>query len=316
MNPIDKIVSFFNPVSGLKREYARQTIGALTNVSNNGYPIPGSRKKALKGWTARLASPAKDIDRKLTGIRAASRDLSMNSSTAASIFRRYKTNVPGAGLIVQPRIDSKFLGLTPEQADDWNNAAIREFDLWSDSLESDFTGVASFNELQGLIYMSSLINGDIFFVLTMHKSLNKNWPYETAIKVIDADLVRDPDEMSLRANTSTNAQIRNGVEYNEKGQLVAYWVANYYNNDDYSNYDVVVGEAQHSPTRRQAIWNYMLQLAQAGLQIPPAIFYELSELPLYIKKQIQAYNASVAATDQQQLDSKQSTEIWKTIIVF
>ena len=40
----------------------------------------------------------------------------------------------------------------------------------------------------------------------------------------------------------------------------------------------------------------------------------MKELSLYIKKQIQAYNAQVAGAEQQQIDSKQSTEIWKTII--
>lgn len=85
-------------------------------------------------------------------------------------------------------------------------------------------------------------------------------------------------------------------------------------NEDFENYDVVVGESIHSPTKKMATWNYMLQLVQAGLQIPPNIFYELSELPLYIKRQIQAYNDSISQSQQGAEDSKQQAEKQKTAI--
>jgi len=85
-------------------------------------------------------------------------------------------------------------------------------------------------------------------------------------------------------------------------------------NEDFNNYDVVVGESAHSPSRKQAIFSYMLQLAQAGIAIPPDLFYELSDLPTYMKKQIQQYNANQSKENQGEIDSKQSTEIYKTII--
>jgi len=227
LNPIDKIVNWFNPVSGLNRANARLRMAV---AGENGYVIPGSIRKSMKGYTARIESPARDIDKKLTGMRAASRDMCMNTSTAISVIRRYRTNVVSYGLQVQPSIDREFLGLTEEEARQFVSSAAREFDLWSNSIYSDYSMMSTPDELQALIYISSLIDGDCFFALPWIE--NKNWPYETVVKVISADLIRDPNNVYSTGN-DTNSKIRNGVEFKD-GRLSAYWIANYYDTDSYS----------------------------------------------------------------------------------
>jgi hypothetical protein len=83
---------------------------------------------------------------------------------------------------------------------------------------------------------------------------------------------------------------------------------------DLENYDVVVGESMQSPTKRQSVFKYMLDLAQAGLQIPPQLFYELSDLPASIKRQIQKVEQEQASQEKGVMDNKQQTELKKTII--
>jgi lambda family phage portal protein len=227
----DQLVQAIDPQRSLKRAHAR---AALAFATENGYLVPGSARKSMRGVTATLGSPAGDIDRKLRGSRAISRDMSQNTALATAIFRRYRTNVIGPGLQVQPRPDWKFLKISSGEAAEFSASAIREFDMWSNSLESDYCGQASFQEQQGLLFLSALIDGDSFFALPWVRSKRAGWPYETTIRVIDADLVRTPDDDWMSSVLgSTDARIRNGIEYDPQGRLVAYWVATFYA-DDYN----------------------------------------------------------------------------------
>ena len=202
--------------------------------SESGYVVPGMARRSMKGINVRANSPALDIDGKLTKMRALSRDFTQCNAIAVSILRRSKTNVIGAGLIVDPGVDRKFLNLSDAQADEWNDAAIREFDMWADSIESDYSRIATFNELQALMFLSSMFDGDVFFALPWAESNRNLWPYETCVKVIDADLVSSPNSTWMKEYGATDAKIRNGVEYNKRGQLEAFWVSNQYPHDRYS----------------------------------------------------------------------------------
>lgn len=228
----DRLIEAIDPSSALSRAQARFALGG---ARDNGYMVPGGPQKSMRGVTAALSSPAQDIDSKLYGSRAISRDMAMNTPLAVSIFRRFRTNVIGAGLQVQPRPDWRYLGITEEQAAEFTEAAIREFDLFAESLESDYTGQATFNEQQALLLLQAMYDGDVFFALPWVQSKRAGWPYETTVRIIDADLVRNPDDDWLAYNAQpTTAKIRNGIEYDTDGRLVAYWVANHYRNDGLS----------------------------------------------------------------------------------
>lgn len=228
----DRLVEAVDPERALRRAHARSVMAFAS--SEAGYLIPGGPQKSMRGINVTNNSPALDIDDKLEGSRALSKDFAMNSALAVSIFRRSKTNVVSAGLQVQPRVDRNFLGLSDAQADEFNDTATREFDLWANSFESDYSGMATFGENQVLLFLASLISGDGFFALPWVKSDRAGWPYETAVKIIDADLVRSPDDdMSSYLSQATNAKIRNGVEFDASGRLAAYHVANFYKNDSY-----------------------------------------------------------------------------------
>jgi lambda family phage portal protein len=201
---------------------------ALSAYNDAGYITPRSSRKSVKGWNAALGSPAKDIDKKLEGVKAASRDLSMNSPVAAAIFRRYKTNVVGSGLQVQPQVDRDFLGLSDDQAEELNDQLERNFDLWATSFDADYQGERTFAELQELLFTSFLINGDSFFALPTSDPRRTGWPFRTTMRLIDGDLVRNPTQQYLDALGNTNAKIRNGVEYDTQNRLAAYWVSSSY----------------------------------------------------------------------------------------
>lgn len=214
---LDKAAGKVSPVWGLQRARARMSLDALGYYQENGYVTPGSSRKSMKGVTATANSPDHDTIGKLGGMRALSRDLSMNSPLAASILNRHQVLSIGSGLIVQSAIDRDFLGLSTDEAEEYEREFEREFDLWAESTNSDFDGVLSFGDAQALGYLNMLVSGDFFWMPVWRRAPEKDFPYELCVKLIDADLVRDPVGAEL------NNDIQGGVETNN-GKVVAYHV--------------------------------------------------------------------------------------------
>lgn len=225
MDMIDRIVSKVSPAAGLSRMRDKFQMSAM---SENGYITPGSRRKSMKGMTARPHSPGFDITRKLGGMRGLSRDLFMNAPLAVSILRRRKTHDIGSGLQYQSRVDAKFLGLTDEQRDEFQRTFEREFDLWADSPNSDFDEANCYGDNQALAYLNMLLSGDFFWMPVWRKPREKDFPYQLAIKLIDADLVRDPIESQYGFYNYKDRDIEGGVEHGSDGRILGYHVWNTY----------------------------------------------------------------------------------------
>lgn len=216
---LDKAAAVISPKWGAQRAFSRFRLSAFTDMGDNGYVTPGSRRKSMKGMTATANSPDSDTITKLSGMRALSRDLFMNGGLAAAILQRHQTLSIGSGLQVQSMVDREFLGLTPEQAERYDREFEREFDLWAESPNSDFEGISCFGDNQALGYLNMLVSGDFFWMPVWRPAPEKDFPYELCIKLIDADLVRDP----FIDGVSTTKDIQGGVE-KDGGRVVAYHV--------------------------------------------------------------------------------------------
>lgn len=220
---LENAISVISP----KLAFERSRFKAAFNFLNDseGYAVPGAPKRALRGVISTNNSPTVDISHKLRGIRALSRSLFMSSSLAASVLRRRKTRVICTGLRPQLIPDYAYLGISAELAKQFSNAGEREFDLWSESVFSDFSCALNFFELQMLACLALLLDGDFFFMPVWRKPPLKDFPYWLSIKMIPADCVRNPF-----ANIETDL-INGGIEKNKSGQVVAYHVWDTYPND-------------------------------------------------------------------------------------
>lgn len=220
LNFIDRAIGVFNPNALLSRAAAR---AKLSVAADQGYIVPGSPKKTMKGVTATPNSPAVDLTGKLSGIRALSRDMAMNSPLAVSIPTRIATNVLGAGLQPQITPNADELGLTEDQAKEWAKKVESGFDTWASSKESDYRGLHDFFDQQGIALISTMLNGDAFFTLPWRKSTRaRGWNWELQIQLIEADLCRTPDDYKY-----AEKDIVSGVEFT-KGRVSAYHIANFY----------------------------------------------------------------------------------------
>jgi lambda family phage portal protein len=217
---LDKAALAISPSWGTKR--LRHKL-AVHNLKAAGYITPDSPNRSMQGTDATANNPDRDMAPKLKGSRGLSRDMAMNSPLAISILRRHKLSVINSGLQVQPRIDRKFLGLTDEQADTWEDTARREFDMLANDIGFDFDNQNTFGDQQMLAFFNMMMSGDCFMMLPWRA--RKNSPYELSVKLIDGDLVRDPKDFD------STKDIVNGVEKDSTGRVVAYHVWNTYADD-------------------------------------------------------------------------------------
>ncbi len=214
MNFIDKTIEYFAPQLGLKRAEARARIEASAFVG-------ASTKRSLRGWSVSKGSPDQEVLPELDTLRARARDLYRNNPIAKGAIKNQTASVIGSGLKLQPRVDRKFLGLTDEQADQWESDVEREFLLWADSNYCDAAKRCDFYELQELALKTVLNSGEVFILLPT-KSESGN-PYDLRLQLIEGDRIGNP-----LINPLDDQKLRGGIEVDDWGAPVAYWVASSY----------------------------------------------------------------------------------------
>ncbi|GAV24798.1 phage portal protein [Carboxydothermus islandicus] len=221
MNIFDKVIEILSPERYLRRQAARQALKVL----NSGYSNHGASKtkKSLLGWNYKGGSPDDDITDNLDILRQRSRDLYMGAPLATGALKTYRTNVVGFGLRLKAQIDAEFLGMDPEEADEWEKTAEREFALWAK--DCDATRMMDFYEMQALVFLSMLMSGDVFCALPMIQRPGN--PYLLKISLIEADRVCNPPEI-------TDDKVRGGVEVDQYGAPVAYYIAQKHPLDKYT----------------------------------------------------------------------------------
>lgn len=221
----------------IKDRYRAPT-GRVTRVVNKGYGDAGAswKKKSLKGFTAESGSPSEDIDQHNSTLRQRARMLYMAAPIATSAIRTNRTNVIGCGLKLKSRINRQILGLTQEQADAWEKKVEAEFELWASRKQAcDATGVNDFYALQQLTLMSWLMSGDAFVIIKRYPE-TPLYPYSLRLHVIEADRVSTPTNLLQPVYNTTEGKAENGnrifdgVEIDENGAIVAYYISNRYPN--------------------------------------------------------------------------------------
>ena len=208
--------------------------------NNKGYSATGASytRKALKGMTDVSGSPNEDILYNAQDLRNRSRILSMSGGLALSALKTNRTNVIGMGLVLKSHIDAAVLGLSEEQAIQWQNHTEREFALWAeDKRNCDALALNDYYKIQGLAFYSALLSGDCSTVLQRveDKDVNKMHPYSLRLNLIEADRLSTPNSFAAwgAARTMTDGKnkkngnrIYDGVEVDDVGKVVAYHFAN------------------------------------------------------------------------------------------
>lgn len=216
-------------IAGRAAEARRSADDAKAEASVRWFQRPGqyvgarTDRQNTRGWTPRAQSPNDDTVGDQMPLRARARDAVRNMALAASTVLTYEACVIGAGLILSPRIDREYLGLSDDEADAKEREILRHYRAWSRSPWSSFTGSMSFGAQQRLALTSMLVNGD-HWVIKRRRQM-PGMPYTLSLQHIEADLVCTPD------SEAANTRVVDGVEFDGNGVATHIHVANHFPHD-------------------------------------------------------------------------------------
>ena len=227
MTILDNVISQISPQWALNRQVARKRLQAFNDMCDgDGYGKHGAskRKNVFRGWFTSGKDADADIVENIGDLRERSRDLFMGAPLATGALKTVRTNVVGSGLMLAAKPDAKFLGLTEDQAHEWKEHVEREWRLWSGSVNCDAERNLNFYQLQALVMLSALMNGDVF--VTTPYVPRAGSVYQLCVGLIEADRVCDPENPL----PPSDANILGGVEIGEYGETVAYWICDQHPN--------------------------------------------------------------------------------------
>ncbi len=205
---IDNFIGIFSPQNAYKRRMFRRASSMMGSYR-------GASKDRLRNqWIPGGGSPDEDLLPELPTLRERSRDLNRNDAHASGITNTMTINVIGTGIKPQSRIDSKNLGVSDEQAQEFQAQAERIWEKWCPW--ADASERMDFYEIQQLVDRQILENGEVLILPLMIK--DKNRPYSLALDVVEADRLETPSDKRQ------DKKIRHGVEIGERGEPIAYWI--------------------------------------------------------------------------------------------
>ena len=207
LNPIDKLVSFFNPESGKRRLHARMTMEIF-----GGYDGASKSKRSLSQWVTSGGDADTDILNDLPDLRERSRDLCRNNPLAGGAIKTKITNVIGTGLRFQSRVNRDVLGLDDDAATRLERLIEREWRLFWESREMDLARTLNGHAITRMVYRQEKENGDVFVFMPRRK--RAGMPYDLRLQIVEADRVCNEDD---KADTATMA---GGIERDGDGAPV------------------------------------------------------------------------------------------------
>lgn len=211
---IDRLIGFFSPASAIRRTQQRRTLnrmysGAEANrLTNNKKPKNQSADSELLGPFGADA------------LRAWSRQLVRDNAYAWGVVDTIVSSVVGCGITAQSQFETPE-GLDIEPVNEKRDKA------WSDWCEvCDVNGRLTFEEIQQLAQREMVEAGEVLIHLVRtprdtYRGIYR--PVPLALELIEADrLATDRD--TYKINRQGGNKIVRGVELDELGKPLAYWI--------------------------------------------------------------------------------------------
>ncbi len=193
-NPIDVVVNFFNPESGLKRTRAR-----IVQTAIREYDI-SSRGRRTDGWNRKNTSGAGEVSKGVSLATAGAQELGRNNPLANRVKRVWANNIVGAGISVDVTATNDKKAKKFQES--WDN--------WAESTDCDFEGHYDLYGLQWLWSTVVVESGGVF----IRKHINAALKFPLQLQTF---------EQSQLDRAKTGLDIVDGIEYTKEGQLKGYW---------------------------------------------------------------------------------------------
>jgi lambda family phage portal protein len=213
MNPIDRVIGFFNPRSGAQRLKSRFLMEYMEKQTR-AYDAAG-RGRRTKNWNASNVSANVELEASLEKLRARSRELDRNNPYAKRAVERIADNVIGTGIRPTPQKENKKL------KEAWKN--------WAEKKECDFDGLMSFYGLQRLAMRTVAESGECIIRMRRTKE-NKKSGIPIQLQIFEPDIIDSSRNLTIisgpQANGPRNAggYVIQGVEFDAEGKRIGYWL--------------------------------------------------------------------------------------------
>ncbi len=230
----ERALYLFSPKRGseayhhrLRREEEQNGASRRAGAPKMSYGSHGASQtlNSMVGWIIEAGNAEDNIDLYSSTLRQRARDLYTGGGLGRSGPQTLTTSVVAWGIQPKPKIDGDYLGMTDEAREEAEKTILREFRLWAENTMCDAERQQDFYGLQQLAFLSMLMSGDVFALFGMEE--NKRTPYQTTIRLLEADRICTPDSSgeSISQETESGGRIIDGVEISQTGAVIRYHIA-------------------------------------------------------------------------------------------
>lgn len=220
-NPLDKVISFVSPELGLKRAKLRAQEAVVTGAKRS---YDGATKgRRGDGWNpVGNQNQNADIMRALPALREGSIDAYKNNPSVFKAIRTIQNNVIGTGIMPTP------VSVVGQKA--LTTAEIKKIkSAWEAFVKaSDFDGFFNFFGLQSIGMRTIAMQGEIFVV--RQRDASGLIPFK--LQVLAPNMC-DHNKSSFATLRSEKNYVVQGVEFDERGRKVGYWMHEYNPNNEF-----------------------------------------------------------------------------------
>lgn len=216
---LDGVVGVFSPRAALLRRWNRLGLSRLDDLQSR-RRLRGSRSswpnEQRNSYQAPASADAETLD-ELPELRAKSGELVRQDAYAAGVIDAMVANVVGTGLRPQSRVRADRLGITENQAKEWQDAVEDVYEKWSP--QADAASRHDFGALQSALFRSALERGDSLAHPVMRPERTR--VLGLAIEAVEGDRLMTPASLAGKEGDT----VFGGVELDPFGAPVAYHVA-------------------------------------------------------------------------------------------
>lgn len=209
LNWLDRLIVYAAPMWGGRRVAARRGLELATQYR-------GAEQSRLRADWILGATTVTPSFWELESLRNRSRDLNCNDPVASGATETMAVNIVGQGLRLQSRLRGEALGVSPEQAQEWQRQAEAVWHSWGPM--ADAGNRLTWDELQFVALRKIVEDGEIIALPVM---AGESWrPLKRALELLEADRLGSPTR-------SDQGFVTQGVELGSRGEPVAYWLTTY-----------------------------------------------------------------------------------------
>lgn len=217
----DRMISTLSPRAGLRRLESKVRLEAATRFfGRGGYDGAKNDRPAVREWNPMRGDADSAISGDQGNLRDRAQDLVRNNGIVTGALSTHTTSIVGPGLVPHPRIDRALLGLTDAQAEAWESQAERIFWAWGGKENCDLSRRNNFSALTTLVLRSWLESGDVIAIRRFKPKPGDVLALK--IQLVEAGRVSNPN------NSQNTDRLIDGVEIDDDGAPVAYYVADSY----------------------------------------------------------------------------------------